>query len=147
MVRNLIIVEFKEEVEFFLQNHPALFKENVKVVALLPESSVMLSSVNIPHENTIPYFPKESHQKCLGYIDAIITKINNSIKIEDRYGLRKTYVNALTFYLRWYLSYVLGIVEIIKNILDIYPATKLHVCGYLQSDSTGFSLTGKERFL
>ena len=57
MARNLLIVEFKEEAEYFLRNHPDIIR-GAKVLSLLPEASEVLIKEGIPFETSIAYLPR-----------------------------------------------------------------------------------------
>jgi hypothetical protein len=147
MADQLIVVEYKEEVEYLLQNHPELFKGHVKVISLLPESSVVLEASNIAFETSVNYFSKNSHEDCLQQVDLIIRQINEGLTLHDGNHLKKIYMNALTFYLRLYLSYVFWVMELLNNIIQSGSATRLHICRYQDNDFSGYVLSSKERIL
>ena len=130
MPKSLIIVEFKEEVDFFCRQHPEFFKEKVEVLSLLPEASARLSEKNIHYHNTLNYFSKQSHEETLVCVDRIIQKINEAIVIEDEEGITHTYLNSLTFYLRLYLSYLHFTLEVIKNFIEQNNIQQVYVCRY-----------------
>lgn len=147
MTKSLIIVEFKEEAEFLLERSPGIFGEDAIVLSLLPEASAVLIRHGIAFENSVPYFSKSSHERCLKEVDRTIRKINASIQIHDGYGLRNAYKNALTFYLRQYLSYVVLTIETIANVIERHGIQTLHVCHYEGNDHSGFGMLAKERIL
>jgi hypothetical protein len=63
MAKTLIIVEFKEEVEFLLKEHPEIFNGETKVFSLLPEASEALIRHGIPFETSMDYFTRSSHEE------------------------------------------------------------------------------------
>ncbi|MBP6343351.1 MAG: hypothetical protein KA403_05425 [Candidatus Omnitrophica bacterium] len=147
MARNLILVEFKEEAEFFLKNRPEVFKGDVKVLSLLPEASEVLLREKIPFETSTGYFSKTSHEECLDYVDGVIKEINRLVRVTDEAGVQHTYVNALTFYLRQYMGYVVMMIEVLTNVVRTHNIGKIHACRYENLDHTQFGLMSKERIL
>lgn len=147
MPRNLVIVEFQEEVEYLLEHRPEVFRGDVKVLSLLPEASVLLAGKNIAFETSVNYFSKSSHEKCLKSVDSMIHAVNTDFVLCDAHGIRHAYTNALTFYLRQYLSYVVSTIEIISNVLSEHPVDQIFVCRYRGNDLSQFGLFSKERIL
>lgn len=147
MTRNLVVVEFRQEAEYFIKNRPDIFRGGAKVLSLLPEASVALAAAGIAFETSVNYFPKASHETCLKSVDAMIQAVNAAFDLRDTYGIRHAYTNALTFYLRQYLSYVVSTVEIIANVLSKHPVDQIFVCRYRGGDHSQFGLFPKERIL
>ena len=147
MTCDLVIVEFQEEVGYFLKNRPEVFQDGAKVLSLLPEASVLLSQNGIAFETSVDYFSKGSHENCLKCVDAAIGEINAIFDVHDSHGIRHVYTNALTFYVRQYLGYVVSTIEIIANVLDRHSIDKVFVCRYDGNDHSQFGLLSKERIL
>jgi len=148
MASNLIIVEFKEEVDFFLRHHPQLFTEETRVLSLLPQASVALKDGNISCHNTLDYFPKESHEQCLMVEDRVTQRIKKVIAIEDANGIKETYVNAFTYFLRLNMGYSLFILEVISNFLKEHQGIqRIYACRYRKNDHGSYLLSAQERIL
>lgn len=147
MPTKIVLVEFGQEVEFLTEHHPQIFEGDVKVIALLPEARVLLKKKNIPFETSAAYFSKSSNEECLKCVDHIIQRINETLKIRDSFGLKHAYKTSVTFYLRFYLSYIVSTLEVLRNAVEPQSATQLHVCTYPQNDHSGCWLSAKERIL
>lgn len=147
MAKTLIIVEFKEEVEFLLKDRPQVFRGDVKVLSLLPEASEVLLNNGIAFETSVPYFSRASHERCLECADAIIREVNSTMRIRDANGIRHAYTNALTFYLRQYLGYILWVIELLENVRERFVYDEMIVCRYADNDCSQFGLLSQERIL
>jgi hypothetical protein len=146
MARNLLIVEFKEEAEYFLKHHPDLMR-SAKVLSLLPEASEVLIKEGIPFETSTAYLPRTSHEECLTYVDQATQEINRLVRVTDSAGIRHAYLNALTFYFRPYMSYVVTMIEICVNHIKINAVDTIHACRYKNIDHSQYGLFSKERIL
>ncbi len=147
MARKLILVEFKEEIEFLLKERSEVFKGEAKVLSLLPEASEVLLRNGIAFETSVPYLSRGSHERCLECVDAVIQAINANVHILDSHGIQHAYTNALTFYLRQYLGYVISMIEVIANACAKHQIEEIVVCRYSNSDYSRFGLLSQERIL
>lgn len=147
MAKTLIVVEFKEEVEFLLKDRPEVFKGDVKVLSLLPEASEVLLKNGIAFETSVPYLPKGSHERCLECVETIIKEVNASMSIKDRHGLCHTYTNMMTFYMRIYVGYIVCVIELLANVRDRYDFDEIIACRYADNDRTQIGLLSQERIL
>ncbi len=146
MARHLIITEFRSEAEHFFLNCPELFNAETKVLALLPESALFWKEKGIAFETSVPYFSKSSHEQCLVRVDEMIQHLNAAAHMTDEAGIRHTYLNALTFYLRQYFSYMVMTVETVLNFMERNPG-QAHACVYRGNDYSQYGLLPKERIL
>ncbi|MFC1595712.1 hypothetical protein ACFL4D_00300 [Candidatus Margulisiibacteriota bacterium] len=147
MARNLIIIEFKDEVEYILIRRPELFQQDNIILSLMPEASAALLDHGIKFVNTSDYFSKSSHEQCLSCIDNIINKLNDTLSIRDSYGLVRTYTNALTFYMRQYAGYILHKIEIMEKLIEQNNIQTIYVCGYSNIIVSEYDLSKGERIL
>ncbi|MFA5088098.1 MAG: hypothetical protein WC552_03585 [Candidatus Omnitrophota bacterium] len=147
MSKNLIVVEFENEARYFLERYPSLVDGGTDILALLPESQAFLLDKGVKFHNSLEYFSKESHQTALNHVDEMMGKVNSAVSFEDRAGVSGTYVNAFSFYLRPYLSYIVSHLEIILNFVERHGSGSMDVCKYLNNDYAGYSLFAKERIL
>lgn len=147
MPATLIVVEFKEEVEFLLKDRPEIFKGDVKVLSLLPEASEVLLKNGIAFETSVPYFGRTSHERCLECVDGIIREVNATMCISDANGIHHAYINALTFYMRQYLGYIVWVVELLENVRERFVYDQMVVCRYAGNDQSQFGLPSQERII
>jgi hypothetical protein len=147
MARNLIITEFQSEAEHYFYNRPELLTSDTKVLALLPESELFWKKNAVACETSVAYFPKASHEHCLERVEEIIRRVNALAPVEDETGIRHAYTNALTFYLRQYVSYVILTLETIENFIQRNPADKIYACVYQGNDHSQYQFAAKERIL
>lgn len=146
MKHKAIIVEFKEDAEYFLQREDVR-SGKIKMLSLLPEASAYLAQHNVPYENTLDYLPRASHEACLKTIDRAICRIGDSVVLKDAEGVSRAYVNALTFYLRCYVSALVLTVEVIMNYLRVHGITEVEVCRYRPVYGGQWVLSSHERIL
>ncbi len=147
MTKKLVLLEFKEEAGYFLKYQPEILTGGAKVISLLPETSEILLENGIAFETSAPYFSKESHERCLGCVDAVIQEVNASMSVKDSYGIRHAYTNALTFYLRQFLGYVVATIEVIENACKQHAVDEIIVCRYSGNDHSQLTFSSKERIL
>jgi hypothetical protein len=147
MAKHLIVTEFQAEAEFYFYNRFDLLTDDTKILSLLPESAIFWKKNGMASDTSVPYFPKSSHERCLEVVDKMVRRIDSLPSVEDDSGIRHAYANALTFYLRMYLSYVVLTIETIENFIERNPAGELHVCAYNGNDCSGYGLSAKERIL
>jgi hypothetical protein len=144
---DLIVTEFLPEAEFYFSNRSDLLTKGAKVLSLLPEASLFWTKKGVAFETSVPYFPKSSHEHCLESVDKMIRRVNGLSAVEDANGIRHAYTNALTFYLRQYLSYVAFSIETVANFIERHPGGKLHAVVYQGIDVSQYALLAKERIL
>lgn len=142
----LIIISSREEAEYFFERSGRVTAQ-AKVLALLPEAQAYLKDKNIPHENTLNYFTRQSHERGLKAIDDIVVKIDQSVVIRDDNGLSHTYTNILTFYLRLYVGYIISTLETLMNFMEEHDIKNVEVCRYDKQTAGGWEIAAQEGIL
>lgn len=117
MSRTLIIFEFRDEVESFVLQRSVgeLRKENVCVLALMPESQAYLKQLRISFYNSLNFFGKDGHEHVLLQSDKIYKFCEPFLQIEDDLGVKDGYRISLLLYARTFIHYVLWLIEIIER--------------------------------
>ncbi len=124
MNKILIVFEFKDEVEYFISMKSIyeLKSGNICVLALMPESQVLLKKLQIPFFNTCDFFGKNGHEHVLLKSNEIYQFIESLIKLEDDIGVKSGYKISFLFYTRLIVNYILWLIETIEK-----ACTELHI--------------------
>ncbi len=128
MQKNLIIFEYTDEVETFINQRSLdeLRSEYVNIIATQPDVQAYLKKKNIFFLNTINFFNKESHQNILLKSAEIIEPFRALLNIRDCLGIKEGYNNAFVFYLRHYsILYLLWQIEVVHNAIDRLKPEKI----------------------
>lgn len=127
MVKTLIVFEFKDEIDAFISQKSIdeLRKENVCVLALMPESQVYLKQLQTPFFNTCGFFCKEGHEHVLLQSDRICRFMESFLRIEDNLGVKEGYKNSFLYYTRLFVHYVLWLIEVIERCCKELCITKI----------------------
>jgi len=120
MGENVVLFEFADEVKVFINycKERETSIEEFRLIALQPEVQVYLTKLNISYENTLKYFPNESHEKALLISESWYKFVENNIEIIDVNGVEEAYNNIYLFYLRFLINYFLLNLEVLKNLCE-----------------------------
>ncbi|GEM_PF-3387232 len=132
MGKNVVILEFIDEVEAFLKycKKNNLSSNNFLIIALQPSVQVFLKKLGISYENTIPYLPNESHVRILLKSEEWIQFLKSRLALKDGKELNETYNNTFLFYTRLYIIHFIFDIEILCNIFKKHKVDSIFACVY-----------------
>ena len=125
-----MIFEFRDEVESFISQRSVneLRKENVCVLALMPESQVYLKQLQIPLLDTSNFFGKQGHERALLQSKKICKFIKSLLVIKDDLGVKDGYIISFLFYTRLFIHYIFWLIEVIERCCTEWRIEKIICC-------------------
>ena len=119
----VVLLEFPNECEGYIH----FCEENGQdpadaiIIALDVGARVWLKKRDIPHLDSLEFFPKQSHERCLRKSVLLVEWLGSQIDLTDKLGIRDAYANALQWYSRHFLAHFLWLAEVLNNIRNKYP--------------------------
>jgi len=120
MMNTLVMFEFLNEVKTFFANNgrQALKQNGMNILALRPDIQSHLKKSGIPFVTSRDFFDRTSHEKLLLKSDEVVRAFRRPICIEDDMRIEEGYNNALLFYVRCFVHYMLFLVEVIDRCVE-----------------------------
>ena len=119
----IALLEFIDELESLTAyiNENNLNLKDFQIVAFEPKLQAYLMRRNIEFENTLPYFTNDSHRRIICETEKVMKIVRTEFNFVDSNGLEECYKENFAFYLRFFISHLFKLIEIISNIHKEYP--------------------------
>ncbi|MFC1941546.1 hypothetical protein ACFLWL_04040 [Chloroflexota bacterium] len=132
MGEKIVLLEFADEADAFLRycENQATSPDCFHIIALQPQVQVFLKNLNIPYENTLPYFSNQSHARALSKSEEWYQFLATTVDIEDGPEIKETYNNTFLFYLRFYIHHYIMHIEVLSSIYEKHKIESIYACVY-----------------
>jgi len=126
----VVLLEFIAEFDVF---HSFVQKNQMKIndftiVALEPTLCAYLQKRGIPFRDTLAYFTNDSHKHIIFETEKVMKIVRAEFKFEDSNGLRECYKENYAHYLRFIISHLFKLIEIICNIHKKHHNVEFWAC-------------------
>lgn len=125
----LILIEDTGQVpaleKWILAEDPGL--NDTAIIALTPESRVLLLEKGLPHECTVSYFGRTGHERVLSRSQNAMHMLREAVDLEDSYGNVQGYRHYILFNLRFFLHYLLFTAEVLHQACEIHRPEEIIV--------------------
>lgn len=91
------------------------------LIALHPKVRALLAAEGVAHEGTLGYFDNRSHLDIITATETVMEYLRKEFDFQDSNGLRETYINELSSYIRSYLNYFFKIVLVLERVASSRP--------------------------
>ena len=142
------LLEFIDEFETFstyVQRNNLKVREFL-IIAFEPKLQAYLKSQNVEFENTLPYFTNDSHRRIICETEKVMKIVRTEFNFVDSNGLEECYKENFAHYLRFFISHLFKLIEIISNIRKEYPKANFWACVSRKTSHSIF-ISADERYL
>ncbi len=126
----VLLIEFVDEAEKLLKSYGRDFflSADTRVICLHPKVRAFLKKEGIDAFDTVNYLDNDVQHRIILKTEELTTALLLDIDIRDGFGIEKGYYETNFYYLRSYITHLLWLVEILRNVRIKHNPKEIHCC-------------------